>query len=148
MAIHVGMGLCRVLLFVGAGDSLFHSDLGLFFLVSILVLTDLIELFSIPRVVFYDIQVIDARGRLDDIGLELTTLQQLVWGLGGPKNAAKLGFLGSGEARSLKGLQHIAEAIESGNFDNSRTEAILQNDVESLDNLKSLSRFELTLLSC
>ncbi|CAL9180760.1 unnamed protein product, partial [Musa hybrid cultivar] len=130
-------------------------------------------------------EVIDARGKLDDIGLELTALQQLVWGLDGkmsaiedkqnfacagvmylcqfvggkngkmpdylldgPKNAAKHGFLGSGEARSLKGLQHIAEAIESGNFDNSRTEAILQNDVDTLDNLKSLSRFELTLLSC
>ncbi|URE44361.1 hypothetical protein MUK42_25732 [Musa troglodytarum] len=119
-------------------------------------------------------EVIDARGKLDDIGLELTTLQQLDgkmsaiedkqnfacagvmylcqfvgakggkmpdYLLDGPKNAAKRGFLGSGEARSLKGLQHIAEAIESGNFDNSsRTEAILQNDVESLDNLKSLSR--------
>lgn len=47
MTLHVGMGLCRVLLWAGAGDSFFHSDLGRF---SILVLTDLIELFWIPRV--------------------------------------------------------------------------------------------------
>ncbi|URE17592.1 hypothetical protein MUK42_11237 [Musa troglodytarum] len=113
-------------------------------------------------------EVIDARGKLDNIGLELTTLQQLVWGLDGkmnaiedkqnfacagvmylcqfvegkggkmpdylvdgPKNAGKRGFLGSGEARSLKGLQHIAEVIESGNFDQTKTEAIFQNDTDS-----------------
>ncbi|WOL09166.1 hypothetical protein Cni_G17919 [Canna indica] len=122
-------------------------------------------------------QVTDVRGKVDDIGMELTTLQQLVWGLDGkmsaiedkqnfacagvmylcqfvegkggkmpdclvdgPKNGGRRGFLGAGEARSLKGLQHIAEAIESGNFDKTKTETILQNDIDLLEKSKSLSR--------
>ncbi|WOL17181.1 hypothetical protein Cni_G25970 [Canna indica] len=123
-------------------------------------------------------QVTYVRGKVDDVGIELTTLQQLVCGLDqkmsaiedkqnfacagvmylcqfvegkggkmpdllvdGPKNGGRRGFLGAGEARSLKGLQHIAEAIESGNYDKSKTESILQNDTNLLEKSKTLSRW-------
>lgn len=54
----------------------------------------------------------------------------------GLKGANRRGF----NAGSLKGLQHITAAIESGNFDKSKTEAIFQNEMDSLDNKKGLSR--------
>ncbi|XP_008793506.2 uncharacterized protein LOC103709785 [Phoenix dactylifera] len=54
----------------------------------------------------------------------------------GLKGANRRGF----NAGSLKGLQHITAAIESGNFDKSKTESILQNEIDSLDNKKGLSR--------
>lgn len=122
-------------------------------------------------------EVTDARDKLMNIGYDLNSLQQLVWGLNGKMNTIedkqnfacagvmylcqfvdgkdgkfadllqdgqkipnRRGFLGSAETRSLKGLQHIVEAIETENYDKSKTEAILQNDLESLNNLKGLSR--------
>lgn len=116
-------------------------------------------------------EVIDARDKLTDIGYNLNSLQQLVWGLDGKVNAietkqdfacagvmylckfvegkdgnfanflqdgpktARRGFLGPTETRSLKGLQHITEAIESGNFDKSKAEEIFQNDINALQGL-------------
>lgn len=41
--------------------------------------------------------------------------------------------------RFLQGLQHIVEAFETENYDKSKIDEIIQNDTDSLDNLKPKS---------
>ncbi|XP_039118558.1 uncharacterized protein LOC120254524 [Dioscorea cayenensis subsp. rotundata] len=114
-------------------------------------------------------EVTDARNKLENIGFELNSLQQLVWGLNGkvdamedkqdftcagvayicnfigergaklpdylqdlPKPSGKRLYINHGDG-ILKGLQHIAE---SGNLDESKIDAGLQNDLD----LKGVSR--------
>ncbi|KAJ0971306.1 hypothetical protein J5N97_019265 [Dioscorea zingiberensis] len=113
-------------------------------------------------------EVTDARNKLENIGLELNSLQQLVWGLNGkvdamedkqdftcagisyicnfigergaklpdylqemPKPSGKRLYVNYGEKGSLKGLQHIAEAIEAEIPDGSKIDAVMQNDFDS-----------------
>lgn len=42
---------------------------------------------------------------------------------------------------SMQGLKQFMETIESGSFDQTRTEPNFQNDTNSLGNLRALSRF-------
>ncbi|OAY85478.1 uncharacterized protein LOC109718525 [Ananas comosus] len=123
-------------------------------------------------------EVTDARLQLENLGSELSNIQQLVWNMDGKMNAlvakqncslagvmyllqfaeGKGGkmpdalqdglksvgkrFVGCGETKSLKGLQHISE-VDSEEIVKAFKETITQNDVDSdsLDNFKGgLSR--------
>nr|CAD1822170.1 unnamed protein product [Ananas comosus var. bracteatus] len=124
-------------------------------------------------------EVTDARLQLENLGSELSNIQQLVWNMDGKMNAlvakqncslagvmyllqfaeGKGGkmpdalqdglksvgkrFVGCGETKSLKGLQHISEVADSEEIVKAFKETITQNDVDSdsLDNFKGgLSR--------
>ncbi|XP_042459308.1 uncharacterized protein LOC122042965 [Zingiber officinale] len=63
-----------------------------------------------------------------------------------PNNGGRRGFLGADEHKSLKGLQHIVEALEIESSDASKIDAIMQNDANSVDNLKSKSLSRTTSL--
>jgi len=70
-------------------------------------------------------------------------LCQFIEGKGGKmpeflQDASKLSgkrFVGCGETRSLKGLQHLVDAIESGKLGKTNADALLQNDTDSPDKL-------------
>ncbi|RWR80574.1 hypothetical protein CKAN_00922000 [Cinnamomum micranthum f. kanehirae] len=55
-----------------------------------------------------------------------------------PKPNNKRGFLGFNETNSLKGLQQLADAMEPGNTDMSKTDMIMKNDVGALSRTASV----------
>ncbi|KAJ3694120.1 hypothetical protein LUZ60_009600 [Juncus effusus] len=116
-------------------------------------------------------EVTDAHLKIVNIGTEINSIKQLVWGLDDKMNsmedkqnfscagvmylcqfiegkgskmpeflqdASKLSgkrFVGCGETRSLKGLQHLVDAIESGKLGKTNSDALLQNDSDCPDKL-------------
>lgn len=115
-------------------------------------------------------EVSDVRGKISNIGYELESLRGLVWGLNGKMSSLedKQNFACAGvmylcefvadKGKTMpdflkdapkpkchylgykEGLKQFMETIESESFDQTRTEANFQNDTNSLDNLKALSR--------
>ncbi|XP_020250595.1 uncharacterized protein LOC109827977 [Asparagus officinalis] len=115
-------------------------------------------------------EVSDVRGKISNIGYDLESLKGIVWGLDGKmsslenkQNFACAGvmylceFVADKENKMpeflkdapkpkrhflgyKEGLKQFMETIESGNFDQTQTEANLPNDTNALDNFKGLSR--------